>query len=643
MAIVALIALALGLAIGIVLGGDDGPHREEVRVERAARADDTDAPPAVSSDGPPPPRRRDAPRSAARPARSADAGLLERAIATIPPPELPPGEGRITGRVLTNDSRPLAGITVVAVAQSAPGLEPGGWKDRTVVERVRHTVQSSLLQESSRRETVTDADGRFTFEGLSRVPYSITGESDHHRIWMQSPRGQRATPDATVTMSAQEVVTLRLSLTLADGSVPEQAKVLLKQGDHIRMQSKWNASSGTVKVSAGTYRLTVTSGESDELSASVESLELVHGTEQPPIEMRLVEQPGIYGRVEFPEGIPLPGRVSVAAEPVTSALTPETVAAGKSMTQVHQHAEWRFALTDLPPGRYMVVAWSEHGRRGVLAHDVVELDTERVEANLVVAPPSREDHLEVIARDADGNVVPGIRVSTTFRSKRNSRSGGSQPIKRPDGSVWVRHVDHGPGTYGCTVSHPAYGAISSEYVPGPSARVEVRFEPPATANVTVKGADDLERAAGLSLRLLAKRGDSTFAGSAAKRADGVATVGPIQPGDARLTASVKLGRRDVVVASRDIRVHSGTNDLTIAIPSLHPLRIECEGIVAGANHLRLSPKGERTSGLPGVHISEMIPASRVVLLRFLPAGDYELRIGRERRNITVPGTDVVRF
>ncbi len=637
------IGLGLGIALGMVLFGGGGVPTEPARgpdpVEPAPRA-------APAPDDPAPRRetlRMRKPRERVGPSAEVSS-LLERAAAGIAPPEIPEGDGRIEGTVKTRIGEAVAGVEVTVVVQAKPVSGARPWRERPIAERFEALVQGDRLREATTRTAVSGVDGRYVFERLPAAAHTVTGDADHYRISHSGQHRPGVTPDAVVDLVADPVVKVPLDVTLEDGTEPDQVMVSFTSGG-AKMAMSWSPSNREMALNPGTYRVSAASGDNKELTADIASITLVHGEPVEPVVLVLASRPGIAGRLVLPEGSPFVW-AAVSAELVGADTTPESVAAGQQKAQANQHEEYRFSITGLTPGRYLLVAWNMH-QGGVLASREVTVGEEMAVVDLEVAEPAREDYLEIAASGPDGEQLSGFQVQLRFKSKRRNSTTGSNPVQRPDGVIWVKHMPASrtggqSGTHYVVVTHPSYGTTEVEYRPGPTARADVVFQAPAFVDVTVVGAPADLLSAGLKVNGTDASNRSVMQGPGNTDAEGKARVGPLQPGVAKLSAMTHTNRRNIVLATHDVTVRSGDNEARLVLPSLHTLRVECAdptALVGQSVRLRKQDGDKRTR--PTIY--QNVPASGKLVFRFVPQGKYEIRMGREKRQITLPGNDLVRF
>ncbi len=634
------IALALGVVLGMALSGGVDPPTDPGRPPEAAADDESPGDPREPSNAAPSERQQ---RQRVGPSVEVST-LLERAAAAINPPEIPDGDGRIEGTVKTRAGKPVAGVEIQVVVQGSGRVGSRAWNERSLAERFEQIVQADRISEATRRTTVSGPDGRYALAGLPAAPHMVSGSSDDYRVGHSGQHRPYVTPDAVVDLVADPVVTVTLDVAFEDGTEPDQVLVNFTSGGS-RMATSWTPSNRTAQFGPGTYKVSAAGGANDELTAEITSVTLVHGEPVAPVTLVLASRPGIAGRLIMPEGAPFVW-AAIGAELIGPDTTPESVAAGQQKTNANQHAGYRYTITGLAPGRYLLVAWNFH-QGEVLASREVTVGDEMALADLEVAGPNREDYLEIVATAPDGERLSGLRVRLRFAGERRNSSTGTNLIERPDGVVWAKHLTAGntggePGSYYVGVSHASFGTTEVEYRPGPAARAEVAFQTPSFVDVTVIGASVDLLSTGLTVNCTDDGNASVIHGTGNADAEGNARVGPLQPGVAKLTALTRANRRNFILATHEITVRGGDNEARLVLPSLHTIRIECTTPAARAGQsvkLRRRDGDSRTR----FSISQRVPATGKLLIRFIPQGKYQVQIGSEKQDITLPGNDLVRF
>lgn len=635
---------------------------------------------ACAPDGPPPA----APTREEQEARFQS--LLAAAAAVAPPAEPLRGELRITGRVVDEAARPVAGVLV----RASRNADRSEWIQSPVFVEAPEppwTLERSLLRyaESRRatlaaqRETISDAGGSFEIAGLPDGSYTVEawcaglaiepiGTEWRNRIVVDA--------GASVEFVATPLVAFTLALRLPDGSSPELAALELRRHGSTNVESQtWTPQAPGVALPRGAWQIEAKRFEPRERGGGF--AQPTHGSrridivldeswQRRELALELHGIPALRGTIE-PTGtggrpaIRVDLRRLAADEDEAAALAAPLERDTGTAPRVH-HSERAGGRIDwqsgaIEPGRWLVTL-RDRQRASIVARRIVEVADGAVRCDFAVATPEAPAlAVRVLAPDGVSLRDCGFCVDAApKRPDPGSRSPYARPVEG------VRRLD---GTYGIPTlafsewnvliaDHPSFGRIAREVPPG-ARELELRFAPPAAVALRL-----LDRERHLGAREVALRFEAldlppgVHGDLAPERVavppDGPIELGRLQPGRWRATLSLVVvdarnqrARHDV--ATREWPLEPGPAVLELACPELHALEI---ALAAGRKvWLRVERIAlTRADALAVARSAETDEQGRV-LFSDLPAGLYRIRgnAGPESSDmiVEVPASGPVAF
>lgn len=645
---VALIALAVAILAGgggYFFGADSAPNH-------AARALDLalDDP---FSDEPAPPVK---PAGTDRPARS-DTAFEQASTQASPPPrvdseagafkawlasiggELPvAGTGRIHGRVLTADARPIPGATVTATPQYPTPADYS--EDRGLEEVVARYARTSRFSRTGKAEAVTDADGRYEISNLGDYEYSISAKAQGFRLNQTARNQWRVRPDAEVNFEGSPVCELRLDVRLPNGEQPARANIVFKSGTNSRTQH-WSPGSPKVTVDPGSYQATATAGDHSEFMSDEFELQLAPGEEEPERRVDLIAKPGILCVAEVPDGYGSRFRVSIRIEANPSTDPPAESAGTAGREMIYEMEMYRYsgsaganqqAFAGLEPGRYRLIA---SGGGKVLAWDDVTLGNEFKTVTLQLPEPDVGSYLVVRVFSPDGSPMSNANVRVSTGVDRNQYAGwGGQAtqvvIAKPDGVYWVAKAESTDESlyYSIAVRSNEHGNHTARHNAKDGDSVDVRFPTPATLTIHLAGAEGNPKKDRIRPSLMQQTESNSWTGvsNSSRNSDigaGVLKYGPISPGTYRFSLSVSgsgeshywgmHSGQSGALAEWTFEVATGENTQHFTIPSFHTLTLVIAD-TSGIQQLRL----QRSDGQSSRHIYGNGILSRTVIEGITP-------------------------
>jgi hypothetical protein len=196
-----------------------------------------------------------------------------------------------------------------------------------------------------------------------------------------------------------------------------------------------------------------------------------------------------------------------------------------------------------------------------------------------------------------------------------------------------------------------------EYVRDSTRDLTVRFEHPATLEVTGQGYATSDLAGSLQITVSPKEtGNSRrspmhyysggFPGQSGLSAEGVQNFGPLAPGPYVVTVNLKRQQWAYSpISTHDVVLKSGPNTHSVPLPDLYPLTVTVEGAGDGTM-LRISPVNRGGSRMYFPTPSQKVKNGRVEFEN-LPAGEYHISASggnvKGKMTVTLPGSTTVRF
>lgn len=593
--------------------------------------------------------------------------------------EVPAGDGKVAGKVLTQDGKPLAGARVRAkpMEEERPSKRGKREAEPSLEDEVRAFAARRQRERALEREAVSGPDGAYALAGLpAAAGYWLAAELDGYSLYPQMNGHEWPVhAGAEIDFSGRPRASIRATVLLPDGSAPKDANIWERRGTS-SSGNGWTPASPEIDVSPGAFEVyaTASAGESrhahghhghaEDFKSDPQRVTVRAG--DPPLELtfRLKSKPGIRGRVIAPQGED--AAVSVYALRFAGGAPPDAERLrrdGKSETVWTR--DGTFALPGITSGTWLVGVGRQEEPLEVT--QAVEVTDATVVLDLALPPPDRSRYVALTVAGPDGAPVADASVEVEARSGHDSSSSSVSVLKRGEGTYWVPLTDEARKAWAANepgaqvtlkVSAADLGEKAVEIARG-QADAAVRFDTPATLEVTIAGyaGSGLEGALALSLeRAEAGAGDESvmmrrhFSRSRGEDdpldAEGRQSFGPVEPGAYEVVLSVmnegSRGRYALPAERVPVRLVAGKNEIAVSLPQLHSLAVLVEK--PGGISLAL----ERFGG-----IEALADDSRRVRFEHLPAGTYTLRFfegdehsktyGQEQMTVTVPGPAEVRY
>jgi hypothetical protein len=614
--LVALVTLAVGGALGYVLGSGGARPPEMTEANRATVVE--------------PPTAPDLERDAASSPRA-------------PRLEIPTGDGVIAGRVALGSGVPLEGVLVRATL-AAPPADTGDGRPPSD-EELDQAVRAARLRRASRREARSGPDGTFRLTGLADRSYRLEAWCRGYTI--STARYRRVRPGGGVDLTAAPRSLLTVSVKLPGGGEPEEATVTMVQGRSRRDSRFWTPRKRTIPIRPGRYEIHAFAGAFGELRSEKIPVVVREGEEPEPLEIRLEARPGIRGRVLFEDGVAEQGAIYVGAAKFKDGVEPdESELRGQRRSSAPAGGGYAFVLADLEPGEYRVgvfLGWE------LRASARVTVGSGMVEQDVVVPTPGPGETKIVRVVGPDAEPVVGATFGFIRRhGERGIWSSRPSGAALADGTYRIRpnpaYREQGSGGR-CYlhVTAPDLGVREVEIDMDDPAPVTVAFESPGCLVVRLAGvSDDLREDLTVSLAGISAAGDgdpislgtrdTRISKGGERRFEG------LQAGRYKLYVWVKVSAYGYApVEERPVNVGPGETVESLTLPRLHRLTILVEG---RTKTLQLTMPSRQYSTYLGS------PQGGRIVLRNLPAGRYGLTsYGSDAKGMTVdvPAASEVRF
>ncbi|MFG0316891.1 MAG: carboxypeptidase regulatory-like domain-containing protein, partial [Planctomycetota bacterium JB042] len=425
--------------------------------------------------------------------RAVEAALAPERTASVGDIELGPVTA-LSGRVVDEEDRPIAGATVRAVLSPVPIALVGGERFRPDAVVVRGDDEVTPLPawvepwwtRFPAPRAVTGADGRFTLGGVARGVVSLVVHAEGRRPIA------KATPTGNVP--ARDVGDLRL-----DAGRTLEGRVLDAAGAPVAGAAVF-AGVHSVLADCAFAAPAVAPTDSDgrfAVRGLPEFGDLTVAVRAGPRDGFRVDRPGDVEEVELRLApttalvvdlvgteLPAPGRIEVAAVRA-GAGTPSLAGEGAARHPAESVDGRRFVFERLRPGGYVVLVAVDGAARPF----PVELPPGGASIEVAAPTPTRLDVR--VVDDASGAPISGATVGLRRLDVRPAHP--VEAITAEDGTaalgpVSFDGIDTRPSPR-LVASHPAYGRSERRLDAAPDGVVEVRFAPTGSVEgrVTIAG------------------------------------------------------------------------------------------------------------------------------------------------------------
>jgi hypothetical protein len=576
-AIVAVVMLAVGLAVGFLVGNSGDTPQLPIQPHLAEHEPTPAAPPARESadtkaEPAPAPVPADDWETPAQGSAAEYTSESLRAWVRELNIESAPGTGRIWGRV-TSDGQPIAGATIVVLTSEYDVERPRHPPpDANLEETIEHYARMSIMRAATTHSTTSDADGRYELTGLREDAYRLAVQADGYNFsaWYESyrqssPGRYNIHPDAEVNIEGDPTGMLVLDVRLPDGSQPQSAHVRYVLDGRNR-SSHWNPRLQFVRMPLGRVRFEVIVAGDNPLQSGEHVIDFQPGVRhQLTIKMRIVPTVHCIVETQFSEG-PVRGiGVRLLAEPSGD---PPLANYGDSMhvTSVGN----RFSRTNLREGRYRVIV---HTGSEVLAWKDFALGTEARTVTVRLAEPSADRFIRLRVLDPQSQPM-AARVTAYVSHPRQTLS----VFNSGDGEYWVtrvpaREVANEDWHFVLRISSETHGEKRVEHRQNAGSELVVQFDEPATARIQIVGLEEHLYTGDFRGTLTTVTASHGHTASLVRDGNtSTLTGGSLSPG----SYTFRLQAGSNVVLEQRVEVASGDNHFSFVLPTLYPLYLTSE-------------------------------------------------------------------
>jgi hypothetical protein len=551
------------------------------------------------------------------------------------------GEGSVTGTVRDPAGVPIEGVIVTALPEAQPFGLAVAWRearerphvDRHLDEVARYAIEGELWRRYARITTKSGPDGHFELKGLMDAPHTLTAFHDAYDVKPLSHRG-KVVPDAVVDFLARPVAEVRVEVLMPDGTVAEHAW-LKWQGPHGPGWGPWMQERATARLPLGSCKVQASTTVPEPLQSEEVEHEVGPRASDEKLILQLAGRRILTARLVLPEGFVVPKTVQYRLRPVANAteeVDPESLLQDESQRHAKSRSPGQAFWYDLEPGHYLVAAFLE--KRRLLAHAIAEVGAEASEVELPVEAPEIGTYVTARLMGPDGGPVPGqVSFRVITGPENRPRPQRADALQRDDGAwlVFLDRVDPGKDGSEATlrVATRDYGSVLHPFHLGGGGTITLRFGKPASLKLQLDryGGSGVEGSLYAALR--GKIGADAWR---LVSPNGSCDLTGVQPGDYRLLLVVRKQKRNWPIYQRRINLDPGEDEMSLAMPALHTLRVRW----AGKARLRSATLRSDDEGI-GPFRREARLAGRVATFDFLGAGSYEIRCGGRRAAVRVPG------
>jgi hypothetical protein len=603
-------ALLLGVAIGLAAGWlrfaappapavaapEDTPRTEETR---AAPVSEPVVAPERSKQSPP--------------------ATLAEILATIPFEGPPPVEGKITGKVETEDGRPLAGVLVRARPVDAPSKdEDESDEEPDLEEVVRRAVVRHRWSTAGLREARTDASGSYALDRLRGSGFHVEATHDGYETRSVQHRWDVA-PGDRVDFVASSRIEVPVQVLLPTREPAPTAVIYCAARGRSHDSLGWSIRKPFIRLPPGEYAIYAVHEDlrSDEQRISVDA-----GLDVPVLSLVLVARTGVRVRASAPDQ-EAGETLTVWAARLSPGAAPDAERLRRASQQSTSRRQPVVKFLDVLPGAYAIGA----GRGSPEVIEVVQVVDGRIaDHDLRVPALDPSDVVILRAFGPTGEVVRDFYCSWEYVAGEERHS-PDRVGEREDGSQWAgienpRALAKPEGHWRVEVTARGLGIAVAE-VSGRAGEAVVRYGEPALLDVLVESGKVDPGSLRASLSSARSRGTA----QAFSRGGRTLSFEPQAPGD--YTLGIQTGA-EVVVACMSVHLVPGPNAITVTLPALYPLRVRATG----------EPRHVRVYSLDSEPVWSTyadLDRTDVAMFEALPAGPYRIHRGRETMIVVVPG------
>ncbi len=551
--------------------------------------------------------------------------------------DLPPKAPRpITGRVTTKDGAPVAGAVVRLWAQRNSDRPPA--RRGTIppvpdaATRRADTVRAMAFDEATRREAVTDADGRYSIGDLYEATYHASAFASGFDVRV-GPRGSSSSkPGGTVDFVASAIAVVPVSVRMADGSAPPD-RVLVRwaipDGGGGGGSAWWEPADPVVVMEPGKWELRAEMGKSARSEAVAAVVKT--GEANAPLSLTLAVIDTLTGTVRFDPSDDSwdDADVSVHRRGAVNLAAPLHRGSVRS-------PDFRFRFEGVEPGEYELVASA--GQFTEFARAPVTIVPGAVTKDIDVPRLGPDKVLLVRVTGPDGNPVGSRGVSfgvdivyhggvSAIGLRGESKGDGLFRVPVPTGQGLGN-----PGrdaAYRLELRHEKFGTRAAPFTPGVTRDLRFSFQASAEFEPVFVGCDDtsVRRRLRAILMLLEQPMRDALNSNLEKS---------VEPGRYAvalwLQAPEGAAHEGRVLTRTLVDLRSGSNSVELRVPALYTVRIRHPAGTQGVEVTFSAARLPRDAGsMPTVVTDE----SGRVTIPDVPTGKYSavIHAGGEAREM----------
>jgi hypothetical protein len=581
----------------------------------------------------------------------------------------PISSAAITGVVRDTAGQPIAGVLLRA--------RPSGesyWRDRQLEDiaqwprdgspppvdlqrMLRQTAQQFARQDGKMRETTTDEQGQYRFEGLSSESWRIEAYAkgwrlrstlaDDPRVWPGQKLDFAGTRLERVTLAVKDPAGQPLTRACIDVITPNQ-------GEEQRL---WTQEEPWIWMPPGSYRLRARIKPGQGPASEAVAVAIDPGVAPPSVELVLREEARVVGVLRG-EVVSRFGSRSISLDVQDGAAAPEMEweyyggygRRGRSVEIEEIDGELSYRASGLKPGKHKLRV---RLARSLLLHErEIDVPSGELRVDLDLS-------LEAGARVVEALILDGAgapQLDATLRVQMRERGPGESVacVSAGEGRWWLVHSAKllekaNEGSFTVHVQSQRLGTLQQSYKPLQEERLELRYAEPAFLLVRTRG--PAPKGVMIQIALQVERtneSDPQEEEQSSMLGDGTdVALGPLRPGRYKLV--VRGSQRDwnfFPLHEEMIELRPGRQERSVALPELHTIAVRVADAQQGQSYRGSVWRADDPSSSFRTSFSV---TNGVGELAGLPTGRYEAELqergpgGARRETFSVPGTSELVF
>lgn len=443
-----------------------------------------------------------------------------------------------------------------------------------------------------------------------------------------------------------------LRLRMPDGSQPERAVVMVTSapaeggsgyGHGIGLGFAWTAESPSVTLPLGKWLVGARVTDGGLWQSTSQAVELTASADSSELDLDLGLVTCLRGRITWPDGegdwVSGVHLVALGEEDASAHAGGLASSSVRAPIEGRSADEGTFVFEAVTPGRHLLGVRRTSG--DIVMSREVFIPREGTTLDVVVPAARPSEYTVVYVVDPEGGPVN----EASFRLLWEGPSGGGDETAialataEPGGAaagVWrllrpqSASSRDGRTEWVVEVRSPTFGIKRSAYNPVTDQALRIQYDSdPCWLEVQVSGVVEGKYASRLSAAL-AMRGSPARSGATALDARGVASLGPVQPGD----FDVHLLLDNRVLLRHPLALAPGKSNLRLSLPPLYEVTLEgVEGMVL------VTPVGTDR----GWRLTKGPAKDGQLQIDGLPGGEYRAQSGGKSVVFQRPGPDLVRM